>query len=303
MFSRLGGNGTAAALVVACFLLNGPTKGQAQKPIVAVAYLYDGQVVLTRAEFDEYLKHRRGGDELLEFFINRQIIEIECGKHNILVTDAEVDKAVEADLALANVSAVEFEKILPRFRHTLYTWREDVIRPKLMMQKLLRAKIKISEKDLQVAFEARYGPKVECRMIVFHDPAGQEIGQRSDVQNAMRGREQFLIEASKQSHSGLAWSQGRMPAVHRHFGEEKLEQMAFRLKEGEISSLVQLKTGEHVLLLCEKHHPANKAAMFKEVREDLYREVLESRVAESMHSEFAELRKKAAPKVVNSKQP
>jgi len=115
-------------------------------------------------------------------------------------------------------------------QQTLFEWREDVIRPKLMMEKIVRPKVQaaLTDADLHEGFETRYGPKVDCRMIVFD----QKIAP-SKKWWPKRGRAgaAFLAVAEKQAIPNLASAKGQVPPIHKHFGDPRLEETAFRLKK------------------------------------------------------------------------
>ncbi len=260
-----------------------------------VAYIYDGQPV-SREELGEYLIARFGA-ERLEFMINRKIVEIECGKRNISATDAEVEHRFKQDLHSFGQPMTERDfvnSVLKRFGKTLYEWKEDVIRPKLMMEKYVRAQLKITENDLREGFEARFGPKVECRMIVLD---GSNLKVAQDVWNKVKGsRIEFDLEAKKQVIRNLAESGGKVPAIHKHFGDRKLEAAAFSLKEGEISPLIELPDRSLVILYCDRHIPADRTASFDVERAKLHKEMEDLRVAQRIPEAFQELRKLANPR-------
>ena len=69
--------------------------------------------------------------------VNRKIVEIECRKHNIVATDAEVEDRFKKDFKGFNASLTEEEftnTILRRFGKTMVEWKEDVVRPKIMIE-------------------------------------------------------------------------------------------------------------------------------------------------------------------------
>lgn len=275
-----------------------------RQPDRIVAYLY-GEVTITRAEFVGYLTLRVGAANVesmmtrtrLEFMVNRKIIEFECAKHKISATDDEVEQRFRQDLKVfrsPGLTVAEFEKnILQRFGKTIYEWKEDVIRPKIMMEKLVRAKVKITDAEVSEGFEARYGPKVECRMIVCKKGEGAAVWDK-----ARKSRENFLEEARKQFLPELINTEGKVAPIHRFFGDKKIETVAFQLKEGEISAVMVMNDGTGVILLCEKHVPANASVKLENVREELKRELFEQRVRREIPEVFAEMHRRAAPRLV-----
>jgi len=263
-----------------------------------VAFLHQNTQV-TREELGEYLIARFGA-ERLEFLINRKIVEMECQKHNIFVTDAEVEQRFRQDLSsFGKIPLTEKDfvtNVLRRFNKTLYEWKEDVIRPKIMMEKLVKSQIRVTEQDVKEGFEARFGPKVECRMIVLQK--GDIYVAQKVWENARKGRDQFLEEAKKQFITNLATEWGKVPPIHKHFGDKKIEETAFRLKENEISEPLSMPDGTQVILMCEKRLPADITVKYEKVWMDIHREVEELKVAQKIPETFAELRRNANPRLL-----
>src|SRR5581483_8947043 len=124
-----------------------------------VAYLY-GTTPLTREDLGEYLIARYGPKHL-DLLINKRIIEDACNKKGIEVTAAEVEAALQEDLKGLSVNIKDFvSKVLKHYNKSLYEWKEDVIRPKLLMTKLVRDRVHVTDEELQMAFDAYYGEKV-----------------------------------------------------------------------------------------------------------------------------------------------
>lgn len=262
-----------------------------------VAYLY-GDMPVSREELGEYLIARFGA-ERLEFLVNRKIVEIECAKHKIFASDAEVEERFQQDLRSFGKVALtpkDFEtQVLRRFNKTLFEWKEDVIRPKIMMEKLVKEQVKVTEQDVKDGFEARFGPKVQCRMIVLQQDS---IMVQKVWEDVRKSRDEFLKAAAKQFVPHLAQAVGEVPPIHKHFGDKKIEDVAFRLRESEISEPLKLQDGTYVIMLCEKHLPANIGVKFESVWMQIHKEVQDLKVAQKMPEVFAKLQKQADPRLL-----
>src|SRR5262249_24884745 len=113
-----------------------------------------------------------------------------------------------------------------------------------------------------------------------------------------KGRAAFLEEARKQFIPNLASAEGEVPPIHKYFGDKDIEDTAFRLEEGKISGLMRMKDGTYVILMCEKHLPANKEIREEDVRTQLFSEMTELRIAQRIPEIFAEMERRATPKIV-----
>src|SRR5262245_16422356 len=108
---------------------------------------------ITREEYGEYLIRLHGADKL-EAFVNRRIIERACEQKKITVTDAEIEEELDRDLKQLNVDRDQFVKnALKQFGKSMTEWKEDVLRPRLMMNKLIGATLKVTDDDLRKVYE------------------------------------------------------------------------------------------------------------------------------------------------------
>src|SRR5262249_18116075 len=125
-----------------------PPPKKAAPPAKVVATI-DAHTPLTREEFADYLI-RRYGAQKLELFVNLRILETACAREGITVTDAEIDAAIRDDLKTMNLTEEAFRtQFLKQYNKNLVEWREDVIRPRLLLTKFGHAR---GEKDLGALF-------------------------------------------------------------------------------------------------------------------------------------------------------
>src|SRR5207302_61011 len=143
----------------------------------------------------------------------------------------EIEAQLREDLRLfGNLTVKDFQRsVLGRFNKTLYEWKEDVIRPKLQLARLVRPTIAVTAEDLKKAFEARYHEKVECRMIVLRKEDQPRWGMIWD--QVSKSAEEFDKLARSQFIADLAAQAGKVPPIHKHFGDEKIEREVFSLKD------------------------------------------------------------------------
>lgn len=258
-----------------------------------VAYIY-GSIPITREDLGEYLIARHGADRLNNL-INKKIIEHECRQRGIEITAAEVEASLEEDLRGLNVNRKEFvEQVLKQYKKTLYEWKEDVIRPRLMMTQLCRGRVQVTDEDLQKAFEAYYGEKVEAKIILW--PRGdKQLAVR--VYDKVRGSEEgFDEEARKQANPTLASAGGRIRPIGRHTtGNPTLEKLAFSLKPGDVSEILDTPEGPVVMKVI-KRLPPDTSKKLADVRDQLAKEVFDKKVQQEIPIAFQEMQDKAGAK-------
>ena len=260
-----------------------------------VAYVYDNMPI-TREELGEYLIARYG-TERLDLLCNKKIIDNECRKAGIEVTAAEVENSLSEDLKGLNVDRKIFvDKVLKNYRKNLYEWKEDVIRPKLMLSKLVRSRVKVTDEDIKKAFDAYYGEKVECRIVMYEK--GYERAVLNDYPKLRDSEEEFHKAAKNQKSSSLAATAGKIRPIARNTtGNDELEKAAFALQPNEVSPVIGTPEGL-IVVKCDKRIPADTTVNLESVREKITAEIIEKKIAAEIPVAFAEMRKRANPKII-----
>lgn len=263
-----------------------------------VAYVYD-TIPITREELGEFLIKRFGADRL-ELLVNNKIITMACKAKGIEVTDAQVEAQFwnefnSARAVSPNMTLKDFENIfLRRHGKTLVEFKEDVIRPKLMMAEYIKPTIEVTEDDLRKGFEGRYGPKVECRMIVLPD----NQHKYAMWEKAKTSEEEFVRIATHHNMPPLGAQGGKVPPIHKHFGDANVERIAFGLKVGEVSPLIAMPDKTVIILKCDRHVPADTTKRFENeftrLRDEMFNLKLNQRIPEAI----GELRKNANPRLM-----
>ncbi len=259
-----------------------------------VAYLYD-TLPVTQAEFGRWLMDRGGADKL-ETFVNIRIIEVEAARRNISVTKTEMEAALAKDLEGIATNHNDFVKILlPKYGKSLYEWMEDVIRPRLLLTKMCRDNVKVSDDHLKVQFERLHGEKRVVQMIIF---------PKSDDPNAVakiRGKivtdaTEFDSVARTQPNPLLAASAGRIKPISRHLqGEDKrVEEMAFKLKVGDVSEILKSEQG-YIILKLNEIQPPNDKVTFETEKAKLYAAAFDEQLEQEIPKQFQKLKEAAKP--------
>jgi PPIC-type PPIASE domain len=256
-----------------------------------VAFLH-GNEAITREQLGEYLIARFGAEKL-PLLINKIIIEEACREKGIEVTPAEIEASLAQDLkGMGGITQADFvNRILKQYKKTLYEWREDVIRPKLLLSKLVHDRVKVTDEDVRAAYDAYYGEKVDCRIIFW--PKGEEQIAKNQYASIRDNDDEFQRKAAMQANSQLAANGGRLPLIgHRTVGNDEVEKAAFRLQPGEMSPVIATPDG-CVVIRCDKRVPPDTSVSLESVRPALYKDVFERKIQLEIPKAFAELRERA----------
>lgn len=223
-------------------------------------------VAITRQQLADELIARKGRAQL-EALVHRTLIEQTCAGKGITLTDKEINDELIAEMkASASANLLDFEKsMLSPKKTTLLEYREDVIKPRLLIQKLATAQLTVNEDDLRREFACLFGEKVAIRMIQFKD--GQ-IAKK--VWGEIGGKPQNFIYYAKQNQDpNLAASAGMLEPFGRHTTHDLIEKRAFELKEGEISEVLEMAKNTYVIIMKEHAIPARTGITLDDRRDQV----------------------------------
>jgi hypothetical protein len=269
-----------------------PATGGDGSKTVAIIY---GNVAVTQEEFGKFLTDRGGADKI-DLYVNKRIIETEAAKQKIEVTRQEMEAALKQDMDGISVNYNDFVKIvLPKYGKTLFEWMEDVVRPRLLLAKMCKDEVKVSDEDLKIQYERIYGEKRKVQMILWplnDDPKTVQ----AKYAEARKSADEFDSAARAQPNHGLAATKGMVQPIGKHLAaEEKIvEETAFKLKAGEVSEILRTSQGWVVLKLHEVI-PPNAATTFEKEKDRLFAAAYDEKLQVQIPLKFAELKKAANP--------
>jgi PPIC-type PPIASE domain len=265
-----------------------------------VAYIY-GTIPITREDLGEYLIARHGLDNV-ELLVNKKIIEHACQLRKIEVTDAEVEASILGDCSTIGLNKAQFvQNVLKKYGKTLFEWKEDVVKPRLLLTKLCQESIQVTDEDLHKAFDSEFGEKRDVRIIIWPngDRARDPQREYGDIRTSEEG---FDRKARSQANSSLAATGGRIKPVSHNSGvHEAVEKAAFSLQPGEVSSLIETPEGILVLKM-DKVIPPDASVKFEDKRETLAKDVFDKKVAAQIPKLFAAMKDEAKPVFILKKQ-
>jgi parvulin-like peptidyl-prolyl isomerase len=257
-----------------------------------VAYIHENQPI-SRQELGEYLIARYGVKKL-PLLLNKKIVETACRSRGISITAAEVDIALAEELKNMRLDLSTFVKtVLPRYKKTLFEWKDDVLRPRLLMTRFCQKQVVVSEEEIQHAYEAAYGEKIRGRLIQWKRE--DEPKARSEYGRLRDSEEAFNDAAHHQSTSELASTGGKLQPFGRYtLGDDKLDDLIFKLAPGQVSDMV---TTEKAVMLfkCDARIPPDNTINQQSVREKLIKDIADRKIGAEINATFEALSKQANP--------
>jgi parvulin-like peptidyl-prolyl isomerase len=223
-----------------------------------VAALVNGHVISLQDVADACIQ--KYGKEVLGEMIDRKIVEQACRQANIIISEQDIDKEIHEmavkHLPLTRDGTPDVAEWLKRATAenglSIPMYRKNVIVPVLGMKRLTRPSIQVLEEEIQRAFEAHYGKKIQCLAILLdaNDRRAMEVWQEA---NRNKSEEHFSALAEKHSFDPESrLGKGMIPPISRYCGNPELETAAFALQPRELSHIIQVGDSA-VILYCVKH--------------------------------------------------
>lgn len=194
------------------------------------------------------------GEIILAERISITMLSQECKKRNIPIAEADLDEEIQTraarEMPLVNGNANVEQWLTLQAKNngtTTHAFRNNTIRPLVMLKKLAKDHVKVSEEDIQKGFEANHGPRARCLAIFFNNM--RQAQQVWDQARKIPDPEHFGDLAAKYSVHGPSKAlRGEIKPIQKYGGMPVLEDKAFALKPGEISEVIQLGNEEYVVL-------------------------------------------------------
>ena len=199
----------------------------------------------------------RYGKETLEGYLNKRLIKQACEKHQIAISEEQLDREIERMAKKFGMSVDRWLTMLQQERNIAPDqYRNEHMWINLALRQLASREIEVSPEQLTKAYESEFGPKVKVRIIAHPD-----LDTITELrEQALAAPEQFGSLAKEHSEDqASASARGLIPPIGKHMGDPSLEAEAFSLKEGEISEFVKI-ANQYILMKCEKRIPSTYIA-------------------------------------------
>lgn len=233
----------------------------------------------------------RHGEAVLENMINQTIIQQECQKRGITVTQADVEAEVATIAKKFNLPLDAWYQMIQSERGlTRQQYQADIIWPMIALKKLAGTEVQVTEQDMQTGFERDYGPRMQGRMIMIEGNSRQaaEVWEKCNAAPAEFDR----IAREHSADPNTRPLGGVIPPVRRHGGNKQIEDAAFRLQPGEVSAVIQVAENRYVILKCEAFTDPIVTDI-KTVWNDLYSQLVEEKTQLAVANVFTQIKEKA----------
>lgn len=239
----------------------------------------------------------------VENLINKELLLQYAKTQNIIVTQKEMSD--EENRIVKSLSGQKkLETALGKANLSLREFREEIIAD-LTIQKLYDQKIKMtfSEEDLKEYYDKnkykfKEPEKINVQMIYTRNNPeikdGRKVARKrvDEAMSKLKAGEDFGTVASKYSNDMSRIKGGDLGLIHKgRIENAAAEKVAFALKKGEMSSIVETDIGCFIFRVKERKE-ANQLS-FNAVKESLSEELKASREKEKMDKLLEALKKQA----------
>jgi parvulin-like peptidyl-prolyl isomerase len=240
----------------------------------------------------------RHGLEVIEILITRSLIGQALDRQRLNVTQEDIDREIAHGARtlgfLQDDGTPDVKAWLTHITTTqevpMQHYLEDIVRPTVALKKLV-GPATITQEDLDKAFQATFGPRARCRMIVLDTQRrAQEVWQmaRENPTPEFFGdlAERYSVDQATQA------LRGEVPPIQRYSGQPALEREAFSLSAGELSGVVQV--ADRFIIMFSEGFTEPVDVRFDEVREELEQDIQDKKQRIAMAEYFTRLRQGAA---------
>ena len=263
---------------------------------------------ITRAQLADECVARKGV-EILETLIARKLIEQALRARKLEVTAPEVDQEIDRVAQGFGIGREAWLRTHDKEKGiSPVQYARDIIYPALALRKLAGPLVHVEPDDLKKSFEAQYGDKLRCRMIMVDKlQAAKEIWEA--LQKNPGGFEKLAQERSMDSGSRSLGGLLAEP-ISRHAYPQNVSDAAFQQlvdgdpidrdpthkpKDGDFTGPIQVAEATWVLLRREKVEPARQLdANDARVKKVTYDMIYEVKLKEAMGAVMIQLMQQAA---------
>ncbi len=201
----------------------------------------------------------RFGKEVLESMVNKTLIENECTRQNIVITDQEIMEQLQRVAKSVGVEGLSVQQYLnlvaERKNISPQQIKDEIIWTDLALRRLASGNLNVTDEEIQTVIDREYGPKVQVRMIVEKSEQQANVllqAARKDPAQFGNLAKDYSIDQSTAPYMGLAavpFSRGSV--------DENMETTIFALKEGQISEVIKV-FDRYYIFQCQRQFPATE---------------------------------------------
>ena len=248
--------------------------------------------------------------KVLDRLIDNKLIEQETKKIGIVVSEKEIDTALENIQKENSISRKELVEKLESKGMSLEKYREQIrhgMEKMMLVNREIKSKVVVNENELKKYYTENMDSfqmvtEVRIQHILLPIPPNADEAKTKDVYEKARellvkldNKEDFGKLAKMYSQEPSADSDGDMGWFKRGEVTPFLEKVVFSLKVGEISDIIRSGLGVHIVKLMDRKEEGGRP--FEAVKDEIKDTIYIKKVEKEFKEWFEGLRKKSFIKV------
>lgn len=261
---------------------------------------YVPQIMAASSQAERVALREQLYTQVIDGLIDEELIKQAATRMRVRVSNEDVERAIANVRRQNNLGEPEFWEAVRGQGFSPSQYRDDLRRQLLRLKVLnqrARGHVNITEEDVR----ARYDEQVRrsnrtlrfrASHVFVELPAGANatvvasVRERADVLRSQLTASNFEDAIASVGGGALGWlRQGDLPA--------DLEQELLRMNPGQISGVVRGPNGYHIFLLHEREQGRAEVPVYDEVRDQIFRQMLDAAMSRQEELFLTELRRGA----------
>ncbi|MBW2557947.1 MAG: peptidylprolyl isomerase [Deltaproteobacteria bacterium] len=242
----------------------------------------------------------------MDKLIDDMLIKQKAAKLNIIVTDEDVDKALDNILEERHMSVEKFREALVREGAVLNEYKSEIRRNIIsgrIIEKEIRSGITISEEEVGAYYgkhrndyEGKEATRIQQILLLkprdCNDSTREELRAKAEeILKRVKDGESFDLLVDKYSQGPAAKSRGDLGFVEKGMMFPEVDTAVSGLNKGESSGVIESPVGFHIIRVIDKRGAGIKPV--DEVREEIVRNIGNEKINKKFKEWLKELREKS----------
>ncbi|MBN2515503.1 MAG: peptidylprolyl isomerase [Deltaproteobacteria bacterium] len=243
---------------------------------------------------------------LLNSLIDQKLITQEAQKLGIAATDDDVDKAIKDILSKKRITMEALAEDIADQGGTIEDYRDEIkqhLTKRSLIGREIRKKVTITQEEIgnyyrehRNDYEGKEAVRIRQILIIVPKDCDVETKEKKravaeETLKRLRNSEPFGLLAAEVSQGPAAQTGGDLGYIEKGLILPEVDTVAFSLKKGEISGIIETSVGFHIIQVVDKRGAGIKPP--ESVREEIVEKLGSKKVEEKFREWLEEQRKKS----------
>jgi len=243
---------------------------------------------------------------ILNSLIDQKLIAQEAQKLGIAAADDDIDKAIKSILSRKKITMETLAENIANKGGTIEDYREEIkqhLTKRNLIGKEIRKKVTITQEEIgnyyrkhRNDYEGKEAVRIRQILIIVSKDCDAETKEkkRSSAEKTLkrlRNGEPFALLAAEVSQGPASQTGGDLGYIEKGLILPEVDTVAFSLKKGEISGIIETSVGFHIIQVLDKRGAGIKPP--ESVRAEIVEKLGSKKVEEKFQEWLKEQRKKA----------